>query len=52
MNNNANQCPRCKKFIFGTYCYACKEDINKMKENLNFFDDLVNPFKDIFEKNE
>ena len=52
--NNANKCPRCKKFILGTYCATCKEDITKMAERIfptdndfgNFFNDFFSKGKD------
>lgn len=30
----SNKCPGCHKYIFGTWCYACKEDITKMQSDV------------------
>ena len=40
------KCPKCGKFIIGTYCFTCKKDIHdleKEKSNtLKFFEDFFN----------
>ena len=38
---NAQQCPKCKRFILGDYCFTWKEDINNMKKEIpDFFKDM------------
>ena len=39
-----NQCPQCKTFIFGYFCYKCNKDIRDM----NVSNDMPEFFKDIF----
>lgn len=46
MANSSNQCPRCKNYILGEYCYTCKEDIRNMTENIF----TGTPLEDIFKK--
>jgi predicted RNA-binding protein with PUA domain len=29
--SDAHQCPKCKLFIIGTYCFQCKEDIHEIR---------------------
>jgi len=35
--NNANQCPKCKTFILGTYCSKCNDDIKNLYNIENMF---------------
>lgn len=49
--NNANQCPKCKKFILGTFCYNCKKEISEMNEEDPLFNMFGGVFKDIFKDN-
>jgi len=49
--NNVYQCPKYKKFIFGTYCFTCKDEISNLAHyNFNFdgtpFADILKPFMD------
>ena len=36
-----NQCPQCKKYIFGEYCYTCKKIITK-QSTLDILKDIFN----------
>lgn len=30
MKNEVNQCPKCKVYIFGTYCAICRKEISEL----------------------
>ena len=49
--NNANKCPKCGKYIIGTYCYKCKCDIT-ITYNSNIFDIFGDIFKEETKDNE
>lgn len=36
---NAQQCPKCKRFILGDYCFTCQQDITTMI-NVDFFEEI------------
>jgi hypothetical protein len=51
MSQKACQCPFCKTYILGDYCFICKKDIRYLTGL--FQDKDLNIFKNIFgEKNE
>lgn len=43
--NNANQCPNCKQYILGSYCFTCKSEIAEF-DSQNIPDFLKDLFKD------
>lgn len=46
MMNNDNQCPKCKQYIFGEYCYNCKIDIKEFSNEELIPDFLKDMFKE------
>lgn len=44
--SEANQCPKCKKYILGTYCFICKSDIRDILDIPDFMKEIFDKFKE------
>jgi len=48
MENNINQCPRCKNYIIGDFCFTCNHNISEYKINTDSnSEDIPDFLKDI-----